>query len=767
MLVNQLYWLNEIKPEDRLLVGEKAFTLAFLKQKGYPILPGFALSTSIFREFLEIIGNSESLLADFPYSTLHLDPDNHKILQNVAQQLRQEIINTLLPPQWEEDIFKAAAKLNSPTLILRSSLTLPYPVMAGLLPSHVCKCQRDALSMGVKLVWAELFRARSLFYCQKSQIAIEQPVLAILVQPVSTAQASGKVEIEKNHTHIYATWGLGHSIVKGEVKADYYRRNRLTGEVESQQLGNKPLAYRLKTEAESIDCLETYLLSEEQQQEYSLDDASLKKLIDLTENLASQEENIGAIEWTFLLDAEGKKQLYINQSQPDFSQPQTSKPLIEQPLLKGLAASPGVAIAQTQVLPDLNQALASNVSATNPPLNLHSFPPGRILVTHSLAPHWLPLLKKAAGVVAETGGITSHAAIIARELGIPAIVGAKFATKLIQTGESVLLNGDRGFLYRLPPGKKTGENLVIPNNSPQPLSLSHSPIATQLMVNLSQPTSITSAAQLPVDGVGLLRSELMLLDLFSSQPLEEWLLSSKKLELKQHLTELIAQFAAAFSPRPIFYRCYDSQPEFLQRNQCHQVVKERGTQNYLLDPTFFDLELEAIAEVFTLGYSNVNLILPFVRSLEEFNFCRRRVEQFGLTQQASFQLWIMAEVPSVIFLLPEYVAAGVQGIAIGTNDLSTLLLGVEREMSVAGFNALHPAMLKALKHLIESAKNLGIPSSICGQAPVDYPQLIDQLIQWGITSISVESLAVEKTYQAIARAEKRLLLEAARQQKNQ
>ena len=186
--------------------------------------------------------------------------------------------------------------------------------------------------------------------------------------------------------------------------------------------------------------------------------------------------------------------------------------------------------------------------------------------------------------------------------------------------------------------------------------------------------------------------------------------------------------------------------------------------SYLKDPKVFDLELAALAAVQQSGQTNLYLMLPFVRSVEEFSFCRQRVEQAGLTQVAQFQLWIVAEVPSVLFLLPQYVKAGVQGVSIGTNDLTQLLLGVDRDRGelAANLNERHPAVLQAIAQIIQMAQQANISCSICGQAPVLYPEIIDSLIQSGITSISVEPNAVEQTYRAIARAEQRLLLAAAR-----
>ena len=772
--MKQIYWLDRIQPSERLLVGDKAFALNQLWQHGYPVTNGFVLGAANIQELRRILGDSEPLLADFPDSSLHIDVNNHKELQFLAQRSRQEIINATWPVENLSLLVDAARKLNSPTLIVRSSLSLTDRLrgkFTGLLPSQISACEPEALALALKRVWAELFSARSIFCCYKAEIGIEKLNLAILVQPITNAIASGTVEIKANQICIQSTWGLGHSIVRGEVLPDYYQIQPSTKILQKKQLGNKIRAYRLNQNS-----LEAYLLSEAEQERYSLDEVFLTQLIELSTRLGQESQYIGLLEWTLTKSQESSQpQFYITQSIPDLEQVTTvsselTEPLMKDlvPLLKGLAASPGQAIASVQTI-------------AGPTGHLQAIPPGRILVTKSITPDWLPLLKKAAGVVAEVGGVTSHAAIIARELSIPAIVGVTGATRLLRSGESILIDGSRGEIYRLSedwetegPGddRETKEkNLLVPS-TPQP-QIPNYPIATQLLVNLSQPSSIANAVSLPVDGVGLLRSELMLLELLSSNSwdsLENWLEGSQKLVLVEYLTQLISQFAAAFAPQPVFYRSLDwhslAFSSGFKGAGINPSFRERGTYNYLLNPTLFDLDLEALVKVRASGCTNVNLILPFVRSVEEFSFCRHRLEEKGLLAQESFQLWIMAEVPSVIFLLPQYVQAGVQGIAIGTNDLTELILGVDRERGelTAKYNACHPAMLGTLKQLVKLAKTLGIPCSICGQAPVEYPELIDRLVRWGITSISVEPEAVPRTYQAIARAEQRLLLEAARSQ---
>lgn len=759
-------------------MGEKAWTLSQLKQNGYPILPGFVISSATLWDFLGLLRDSESLLADFPDSSLHIDVDDYRALQMVAQESRQAIMATKLPSQWLSSFICAIETLNSPTLILRSSLGSSLSVeqkLAGLLPSQICCSTPEWFEFALKQAWGDLFSARSLFYWQRLGIGIEKLNLGILVQPITNAIASGTLEIQNNHITIQSTLGLEHSLLKGEVLPDFYQVQSLTGTIETRRLGNKTRAYRLKNELEVTkthqSALEAYFLSEELQKQYSLDENSLTKLIEIAQSLASERQEGDCYEWTLTQTSENQEaQFYLTQFHPNLSKRATTlkshqedlvnKKLLmtdSHSLLTGLSAAPGVAIALTYVMTDLA-------------CDLSMIPEGRVLVTRTINLDWLPLLKKSAGIIAEEGGITSHAAIIAREIGIPAVIGIDQAIDILKTGESVLLNGNEGEIYRCR-GNVEAQRFH-PEREADQFPILDELIGTKLMVNLSQPSSIRNVVDLPVDGVGLLRSDLMLLELLSKQSLKEWLESSQKLYFVEQLTQLINEFATAFSPRPVFYRSLDWRISELYNSsldrQLNPLSEQRGTYHYLLDSTLFELELQALLQVNSHQDNHVNLILPFVRSLQEFSFCRNLVEQFGLTQKKSFRLWIMAEVPSVIFLLPQYVQAGVQGIAIGTNDLTQLILGIDRKQGISPeqLNATHPAILEAIQQLIKIAKSESIPCSICGQAPGQYPELIEHLVKWGITSISVDPEAVTRTYQAINRAEKQVLLELARQRLN-
>jgi pyruvate,water dikinase len=910
--LNNLYWLDRIQPSNLPIVGNKAFNLSQLLQRGYPVLPGFVVPARVtpalslpaslalmrsppefsksaamkqgdsdsdsdsvsdsdsdseerasaiatqgaserasagrdseltapdeltlatpgtsadkdsvdriqgvpgegiaFWEFIEILGESEPLLRDLPYSSFHVDVDNPRQLQQVAQQIRHAIASAALPPTWATSLLTAAEALEASVLILHPSLSLqlqdsgivgytfdkrndqwrmqnPPPKNSsfiihhslsplGILESRTCRRHPDALLLSLKRVWAELFRARSLFYWQRNELDLQQLNLAVLVQPIWEAIASGTIEADRTEWKIQATWGLGEALSKGQVLPDSYRLQADTGTLLSSRLGSKTRAYRLGNEQESGSVaesgLQAYTLDEEQQKRYALEEKYLQQLIDLCQRLAAEFTPTFSLEWTLCQPpGSSEPQLYVTQFIPQTlstssqismsTQPQT--PSLSPQIVRGLPAAAGRVTAPAHVLIGENR-------------NLEAILPGRILVARSISPDWLPWLKSAAGIITEQGGMTCHAAIIARELGIPAIVSAAGVTRLIQTDEFLLVDGDQGEIHRLGSTNpvETEESPTL--NSQSPIPHTQYPIATQLLVNLSQPQSLERILGLPVDGVGLLRSELMMLNALENQTPDAWLRQGRSSELVTRLAQLILQFAAAFAPRPVFYRSLDWRSHELQllsdatsppEPEINPIVGRRGTLRYLDDPTCFDLELAALAQVQRLGYANVQLMLPFVRTVEEFTFCRRRVEQAGLTENPHFQLWIMAEVPSVLFLLPDYVEAGVQGISIGTNDLTQLLLATDRDREPlnSSLNGRHPAVQRALKQLIETARNAGIPCSICGQAPVQYPELIDLLVQWGITSISVDVNDVERTYNAIARAEQRLLLKAARQRMNE
>ncbi|WP_449416535.1 putative PEP-binding protein [Phormidium nigroviride] len=798
--MQNLYWLNQIQSSDRDMVGDKAFYLSDLMQRGYPVARGFVVAPQTFWDFLSEIDWLEPLFADLPNSSLYFNADNPHQLQAIAQRIRHQIISAKLPEALASSLESAVQQLDAKALIFRPSLTNTNIKTSGLLESQVVWTDSEAIATGLKRAWAELFRAKSLFYWQRCGQSLQKLAPTVLVQPLRNAIASGSIAANGGAVwEIQASWGLGMSLVWGEAIPDCYQVQPETRNIQSQQLGHKNIAYNLAhdrgdggtqqnshfilrrdREASATGAsfvisgaaspLQARALSEVEQNQYALDQPYLQGLMDMAEKAKADLGCSLVMEWTLCqLASNSEPQLYVTQvslsnGQHRKGDREDEKLSLSSPIcFRGLPAAAGTAIATAQVI-------------TNPNSRLSNFLAGGILVASEISPEWLPWLKLAAGVISERGGMTGHGAILARELGIPAVVGVADATHAIKTGDSLLIDGNKGEVYLMSEtninNSTSGKAYIaeekyaqLSNATAQSLSIEGItdfsstlnyplPIATKLYVNVSQIGSIERIKNLPLDGIGLLRSELMALEALDYQHPRLWLHSGRQAEFVERMADQLALFAAALAPRPVFYRSLDLRESGVE-----------GSFSYVLDPELFDLELTVIERVYQLGYSNVNLILPFVRSVEDFSFCRNRLETLWGRLHPDFQLWIMAEVPSVLFLLPDYVKAGVQGITIGTNDLTQLLLGIDRdsEQMASVFNSRHPAAIRAIQQLIEMANTAGIPCSICGDAPALYPEMIDSLIRWGITSISVNVEAVERTGIAIARAEQRLILQAARQ----
>ncbi|MEG4572511.1 PEP/pyruvate-binding domain-containing protein [Microcoleus sp. N3A4] len=819
--MKNLYWLDKIQPSDRDAVGEKAFYLSYLLQKNHPVVPGFVVPATTFWQFLESIDCLEPLFADWPHSSLHLNVDEPRQLQSIARSIRHQILAGKLPDSLLSTLESAVCQLNSDSkaLIFRPSLTSWNPKTAGILESQAVRAEPEAIGAGLKRAWAELFRARSLFYWQRCGLQVQQINPAVLVQPLQGAIASGEVKTNAGAPwEIQATYGLGMSLARGEIIPDYYQVQPETGAVKFQRLGYKTLAYNLKAgEGEPKkkpqtgnwaafpipepaflipdfpgSCVEVLALEEKTQTEYVLDESQLQKIIELSRKAIAEFDSDLILEWTIDQTANsGEPQFYFTQirllkgekiasvreNPIALPNPNSIAPARNPAILRGLAAASGKAEAIAQVM--------SNSHPENA-----EFLAGGILVARTIEPNWLPWLKIAAGVVAEQGGLTGHGAILARELGIPAVVGVAGATRAIASGDSVLVDGDSGEVFalahqdaietadsgRLRETEKNADSysaaakMSIANHQFSTSERSSnsgpksrrsesaeyvwgSPTATQLLVNVSQTSSIDRLKNLPIDGIGLLRSELMALEALDCQNPKVWLQDGRESEFVSRMADCLSLFAAAVWPRPIFYRSLD-----LRESGAH------GSFSYSFEPELFDWELCVLKKVCESGHTNVNLILPFVRSVEEFIYCRQRLETIWKKRPAEFQLWIMAEVPSVLFLLPDYVKAGIQGIAIGTNDFTQFLLGIHRnsEQVAGGFNGRDRAVMKAIEQLILQARAAGIPCSICGDAPALYPETVESFVRWGISSISVNVDAVEQTCRTIARAEQRLLLELAR-----
>jgi pyruvate,water dikinase len=560
---------------------------------------------------------------------------------------------------------------------------------------------------------------------------------------------------------IEGSFGLGESVVSGQVSPDRYvvDKNRMAILVRSVRPKELTIEVRADGGTTKRD------LSPDESHRPVLTDEEVLRLAEL--GIAIERE-YGApqdTEWAF--DPDGD--IWMLQSRPittvvhALEEPETGTPdgssgaTEGAELLRGLGAAPGSASGAARLLKSLDDAAKLDA--------------GDILVTHMTSPDWVPLMRKAAAIVTDSGGMTCHAAIVSRELGIPAVVGTGDATKKLRDGELVTVDATQGVVRE---GAKAKSGLAAGVSSNGRVRSSTTTVTgTKLLVNLSEPSQVARAAALDVDGVGLLRAELMIVEALHGIHPRKLLAEGRGEEFVQRMTDALATFAAGFAPRPITYRTTDFRTnefrglkggEEFEPEEANPMIGFRGALRYTQQPEVFHLELEAISRVWDSGHQNFHVMLPFVRTTRELERCRDLIADAGLLGRPGFELWVMAEVPSVLFNLERYASLGISGISIGSNDLTQLLLGADRDSETLSgtFDERDPAVVDYLRQLIPRARAAGLQTSICGQAPSVHPEYAELLVRAGIDAISVSIDVVERTRRLIAAAEQRLLLDAAR-----
>lgn len=763
--MKQIVWFSEVGKKDIPLVGGKGANLGELTKAGLPVPPGFIVTADAYFNYVKKTGLEKKLMALLK----DVDPEDSKKLQSISRDIKRLIMATALPKNLEQEIADAYEAMGDDIAVaVRSSATaedLPDASFAGQQATFLNVVGSDEVVHAVQRAYASLFEARAIYYRIINKYDHFQVGLAVPVQRMVESEKSGimftvdPVSSDTTKIVIEAGWGLGEAIVSGSVTPDRYVVDK-----ETMSIANKELHTQNWKIVKAPHGDKHVNVPKNEQSVQKLDDNEILALAAIAKKIENHYGSPQDTEWAI----EGNH-VYMVQSRPVTT-------------MKDVVSSPATTAEQksTPVSPDLvilKGAPASVGFATGPvkiihkPSEIDKVVEGDVLVTEMTTPDFVPAMRRAAAIVTDTGGRTCHAAIVSRELGIPCVVGAGTATSTLKSGQVITVDGQNGVVYKgkVALGGSANATVTSPQLSGTSVLAEQVPVTgTKVYVNLGEPELAEKVAALPADGVGLMRAEFIIAGI-GEHP-RAMLKAGRGQQFTDKLAEGIHTIASAFAPRPVIYRFTDFKTneyrnlkggaEFeMQEN--NPMIGYRGACRYIREPDAFKLELDAIKKV-REGYDlkNLHVMIPFVRTVKEFRQIKTLMEDAGLKQSHDFKLWIMVEVPSAVILLEQFCQAGIDGVSIGSNDLTQLTLGLDRDNQTLAneFDERDDAVVASLEHICKVCRKYNITVSCCGQAPSVFPEITELLVKNGATSVSVSPDVVVSTKKLIASVEKRLLL---------
>ena len=773
-----LLWFEQLERKDVDIVGGKSSSLGEMTAKtDVPVPYGFATTAYAYRYFIKESGLEEKMRSILSELT---DVENSALLRDVSARLRDAIMAEKMPQDLQDAIGAAYVELGkrvgeeNPYVAVRSSATaedLPDASFAGQQDTYLNVQGAETIIAKVKECYASCFTDRAVYYREKQGFDHIEVALSAVVQMMVFSKTSGvmfTVNVatgDDNNILIEAAFGLGEYVVQGTVTPDNYTISKHDHKIIDRCVNEQDIMLVRK---KGGDCEEVQV-PEELRKVQTLTDEQILELADYAKKIEKHYGCYMDMEWGV---DERTNKIWILQARPETvwsrrnkeggAKVQESKSMTttdHKVIVKGLPASPGKVSGRVHVILD--------------PSRIDEFKEGEILVTEMTAPDWVPAMKKAKAIVTDSGGMTCHASIVSRELGIPCIVGTKSrgeaATVTIPDGIDVTIDATHGVVYEgiIEEAKKenqAGAAVAVAEYFP--------PTGTKVYMNLGDPELAEKYSSLPCDGIGLMREEFIWTTYIHEHPL--YLIKTGHPEkVVDQLAEGMRQVCQAMAPRPVTLRFSDFKSseyrdlkggDEFEPYEPSALLGWRGASRYY-DPKYieaFKLECQAVVKVREeFGLKNLNVMIPFCRNVEECEKVVKIMAECGLERGKDFKVWLMAEIPSNIILADQF-NKYVDGYSIGSNDLTMLVLGCDRDNDTVShiYDERNLAVRRAVRHLIEVAHSEGKTVSICGQAPSVYPEFCEFLIKSGIDSISGNPDTVKFTKKLVAQVEQRVMLDA-------
>jgi len=783
-------WFEELRKTDIPSVGGKNANLGEMTSVGIPVPPGFAITAYAYKKFIE-----ETKIAAKIYEIIDetvTDKNDPAQYEVASIKIRELIDSTQMPKEIENAIKNAYEEMNRKLntkdvfVAVRSSATaedLADASFAGQQETFLnVRGVKGVLQNTVKC-WSSLFTPRAIFYRNEKGFAHEKVFISVGVQKMVNSRAAGviftlnPVTGDTKQIVIEGNYGLGEAVVSGSVTPDDFVVDKVSLRITERRLAKKNIQYvrDLKTGHTVHE-----EVPEEKQQLPCINDEEIVRLAELAKRIEQHYGKPQDIEWAIDQDiATAPQNTFIVQSRPETvwsmkaaetpsrgETGETKAPELKV-VIKGIAAgkrSFGIGIARV---------------VSNPQEAAKVMHKGDILVTDMTNPDYVPFMKLAGAIVTDKGGVTCHAAIVSRELGIPCVVGTEKATKLMMTGKEYTVDSKSGVVYEGAIASLTAQltsaaGLSTPQGVVAGGTFQAVPTtATKIYMNLGVPEKIEDYKDLPFEGIGLMRTEFILASYIGTHPLE-YVETGKSQEFVDKLADGIATVARAIQPRPLVVRFSDfktNEYRELKGGDKYEIVEAnpmlgwRGCSRYISQwyEKAFRLECQAIVKCRKeWGLKNVWVMLPVVRTLWEAKAVLEIMRQEELERSKDFKVWFMAETPSIAILADEFSKIA-DGFSIGSNDMTQGILMIDRDSERLGqmgyFDERDPAVTRIIAHLIRVAHENGATVSICGEGPSNLPDFAEFLVRVGIDSISVNNDAVIATKKLVASIEQKIILE--------